>query len=118
FSGVRKIAGLGSALRASCDGVIAKAPDAAALVSWRESLARWEQLAHEQQEVAVARGMRLVARFARPPAKPEKIDPKQSVAAILTKKPAPPTPTPTLTPTEDPLAAPTNTLPGIGPAFA
>ena len=116
FRGVRQIAGLGSALRAACDGVIAKAPDAAALVSWREGLGRWEQLAHEQQEVEVARGMRLVARFARPPAKPEKIDPTKSVAALLPKKKTePPTPTPK---TEDPLAAPTHTLPGIGPAFA
>src|SRR5262249_31769202 len=115
FSGVRKIAGLGSALRAACDGVLAKAPDAAALVSWRESLARWEQLGHTEQEVEVARGMRLVARFAKPPAKPEKIDPAKSVAAMLPKKVDPPAPTPTAA---DPLAAPTHTLPGIGPAFA
>src|SRR6185437_11777789 len=77
-----------------------------------EVLARWEQLGHTEQEVEVARGMRLVARFARPPQKPAKIDPAKSIAAMLPKQaPAP-------APAEDPLAAPTHTLPGIGPAFA
>ena len=66
FAGVRKIAGLGIALRAACDGVIAKAPPSVpieALAAWRESLGRWEQLPEDQQAVEVARGMRLVARF-------------------------------------------------------
>ena len=69
FGGVRKIAGLGVALRAACDGVIAKAPPGAdALAAWREILARWEQLGEDQQAVEVARGMRLVARFGKPAA--------------------------------------------------
>ncbi len=141
FGGVRKIAGLGVALRAACDGVIAKAPPGTdALAAWREILARWEQLAEDQQAVEVARGMRLVARFAKPPAK-KVIDPAKSVGAILKRNPNPspnpspspkpnpspspspiPTPSPSPKPkaiaTDDPLALPTHTLPGIGPAFA
>ena len=62
FAGVRKIAGLGVALRAACDGLIAK--DASeALVAWRGRLAQWEQLDETSQQVEVARGMRLMARY-------------------------------------------------------
>ncbi len=82
----------GRVLRAACDGVIAKAPTDA-LVAWREKLADWERLAVEQLQIEVARGMRLLARFPRAKALP----------AIAS---------------DDPLAAPTHSLPGIGPAFA
>ena len=63
FAGVRKIQGLGIALRAACDGLIAKAEPNEALVAWRERLAGWEQLDETQQQVEVARGMRLMARY-------------------------------------------------------
>ncbi len=82
----------GRVLRAACDGVIAKAPTDA-LVAWREKLADWERLAADQLKIEVARGMRLLARFPRAKAQP----------AIAS---------------DDPLAAPTHSLPGIGPAFA
>ncbi|HEY1815257.1 MAG TPA: ATP-dependent DNA helicase RecG [Kofleriaceae bacterium] len=114
FRGVRKIAGLGSALRAACDNVLAKAPNDA-LVGWREILARWELLGEDQQAVEVARGMRLVARFAKPASPKPKLEPAKSVAALLPKSSPSPSPK---SPTEDPLALPTDTLPGIGPAFA
>src|ERR1700733_11065392 len=116
FRGVRTIVGLGSALRAACDGIIASAPNDA-LITWREILAKWEQLDEGQQQVEVARGQRLIARFSRPPAPKPVVAPEKSVAALLPDK-KPPTPTPTPTPTIDPLALPTHTLPGIGPAFA
>ena len=63
FAGVRKVAGLGNALRAACDGLIAKLADDGALAQWRSTLGRWEQLGEHQQAVEVARGMRLLARF-------------------------------------------------------
>jgi ATP-dependent DNA helicase RecG len=118
FRGVRTIVGLGSALRAACDGIIATAPPSTsdALITWREILARWEQLDEGQQQVEVARGQRLIARFSRPPAPKPVVQPEKSVAALLPEKKTPPTPTPA--PTTDPLALPTHTLPGIGPAFA
>ncbi len=117
FRGVRTIAGLGSALRAACDGIIATAPTGAvdALSTWRESLARWEQLDEGQQQVEVARGQRLIARFARPPATKQAVAPEQSIAALLPAQKKPLTLTPSI---DDPLALPTHTLPGIGPAFA
>ncbi|HEY3807920.1 MAG TPA: ATP-dependent DNA helicase RecG [Kofleriaceae bacterium] len=114
FRGVRKIAGLGSALRAACDGVLAKASNDA-LVTWREILARWELLGEDQQAVEVARGMRLVARFAKPASPKPKLEVAKSVAALLPKSSPSPSPK---SPHEDPLALPTHTLPGIGPAFA
>jgi len=78
FAGVRKVSGLGHALRAACDGVIARmtpgdrgpreataeGPEAP-LAQWRATLARWEQLDETQQAVEVAKGMRLLARFPR-----------------------------------------------------
>src|SRR5687768_5064663 len=83
FAGVRKVSGLGHALRAACDGVIARmSPDARgrsqgvrtdptidaaeeALAQWRATLAKWEQLDETQQAIEVAKGMRLLARFPR-----------------------------------------------------
>src|SRR5215471_19276582 len=64
FAGVRKIQGLGMALRAACDGLMAKAPSDA-LSQWRGELDRWEQLADFEQQERVAKGMRLIARFPR-----------------------------------------------------
>ena len=98
FAGVRKVQGLGIALRAACDGLIAKAPSEA-LAQWRGTLEKWEQLSQDQQELEVARGIRLIARY-----------PKSSPSHR--SEPASPSPT------SDPLAAPTHSLPGIGPAFA
>ncbi|HEY1550947.1 MAG TPA: ATP-dependent DNA helicase RecG, partial [Kofleriaceae bacterium] len=124
FRGVRTIAGLGSALRAACDGILATAPETVgdALVTWRGILATWEQLDEGQQQVEVARGQRLIARFARPPQPKQAVQPEKSVAALLPppekKKSSTSTSTPTPEPTLDPLALPTHTLPGIGPAFA
>ncbi len=93
FAGVRKIAGLGIALRAACDGLIAKAPSEA-LAQWRGVLDRWEQLPDYEQAQEVAKGMRLIARF-----------PRASTSTSTSTS-------------VDPMAAPTHTLPGIGPAFA
>ena len=154
FTGVRTVRGLGHALRAACDGVLARAADTiAGLDAWRTTLGRWEQLDEQQQAVEVARGMRLLARlprtapavraapeptFALPPlpsgsesrdvqpvvhgvangaasggARPRSRVRDAHVAAgdapaDRTDPPEPP----------DPLAAPTHSLPGIGPAFA
>ncbi|HUJ62400.1 MAG TPA: ATP-dependent DNA helicase RecG, partial [Kofleriaceae bacterium] len=78
--------------RRACDRVIARAPNDA-LVAWRITLARWELLDADEQQVEAARGQRLIALMPRAAAAP---------AA------AP----------DDPLAAPTDSLPGIGPVFA
>ena len=103
FRGVRKVQGLGHALRAACDGLVQKLePEgrAAALVSWRTTLATWEQLGEHQHAVEVARGLRLIA--SHPAQREDKPPPKQKAPL----------------PESDPLAAPTHSLPGIGPAFA
>jgi ATP-dependent DNA helicase RecG len=102
FAGVRKVTGLGHALRAACDGVIQRAPSDA-LAAWRATLAKWEELDETAQAVEVARGMRLVRTFA-----------GAATASSLppeARSPKPEAPS-------DPLAQPTHTLPGIGPAFA
>jgi ATP-dependent DNA helicase RecG len=118
FAGVRKVQGLGNALRSACDGLIAKLPSDA-LSSWRATLGRWEQLDETQQAAEVARGMRLIARMPRSPA--------AAAVAAATAAAARPAAAATRPSTEarpaaaedtDPLAAPTHTLPGIGPAFA
>jgi len=70
FAGVRTVRGLGHALRAACDGVLARGTEIAGLDAWRVTLGRWEQLDEHQQAVEVARGMRLLARLPRPAAPP------------------------------------------------
>ncbi len=130
FTGVRKIQGLGHALRAACDGVIARI-ESEPLARWRATLATWEQLDEQQQAVEVARGMRLLSRFPRivraPTARsttPDSPHPPNGAPPVASTQPASVPPArarkPTAPPAElvDPLAAPTHTLPGIGPAFA
>ncbi|HEU0037448.1 MAG TPA: ATP-dependent DNA helicase RecG [Kofleriaceae bacterium] len=115
FSGIRKVQGLGHALRAAVDRLIGSvAVDG--LESWRATLAKWEQLDEHQQAIEVARGMRFIARMPRPQGPPAPPANAQPVLAPLVKpapKPAKPAPY-----TGDPLGAPTSTLPGIGPALA
>ncbi len=153
FAGVRRVAGLGVALRAACDGLIAKDGNDA-LVAWRDRLAQWDALSEDQQAVEVARGMRLLARYPSRPKVVQRTGP--SIAAMLPPAPAigaaipqrvqavppprapaksrpapevitapPPVTAPKIArakkepePELDPLAKPTHSLPGIGPAFA
>ena len=138
FAGVRKVAGLGHALRAACDGLIARM-ESEQLAQWRATLAGWEKLDEHQQAIEVARGMRLLARFPRsaapvsrtaaPGLRAESVPrppppPGEPIAVAPTPAPAPaPAPArratkPALEREIDPLAEPTHTLPGIGPAFA
>ncbi|HEY0477469.1 MAG TPA: ATP-dependent DNA helicase RecG [Kofleriaceae bacterium] len=76
FAGVRTVRGLGHALRAACDRVLAQisagraASPITGLDAWRLTLGRWEQLDEQQQAVEVARGMRLLARLPRPAGPP------------------------------------------------
>jgi ATP-dependent DNA helicase RecG len=86
---------IGGALRAACDGALKRSSDPQ-LTAWREALERWEELEELEREVEIARGKRLALRL--PQA--EVRSPKPEVS------------------TADPLAAPTHSLPGIGPAFA
>jgi ATP-dependent DNA helicase RecG len=116
FSGVRKVTGLGHALRAACDGLLGQTA-VEGLEVWRATLARWESLDEHQQAVEVARGMRLLARMPRLVRPPE---PEACGRAVLAPKPKEPKTEPKAEPvaSDDPLAAPTSSLPGIGPAFA
>jgi ATP-dependent DNA helicase RecG len=163
FAGVRKVSGLGNALRAACDGVLARlaAEPVAGLDAWRATLTRWEQLDEQQQAIEVARGMRLLARWPRArAAAPRPAAPTFTLPAISEPKPIAPTAPPAMgkplrangakpqaataqsppanggkpSPVKpsvkpsapanaaaavvDPMAAPTSSLPGIGPAFA
>ena len=135
FAGVRQSGGLGVALRVACDGVLAKASNDA-LAHWRDHLASWDQLEAEQREIVVAKGMRLLAKF--PQLRNKSGVSRGPTIASLLATPAQPQPDARLgheasggrrsrKPTEpvassdiveDPLAAPTHSLPGIGPAFA
>ncbi|HEY6034702.1 MAG TPA: ATP-dependent DNA helicase RecG [Kofleriaceae bacterium] len=112
FAGVRRIQGLGIALRAACDGLIAKAEPNEALVAWRERLAGWEQMDEGQQQVEVARGMRLMARY--PQRQKAVVKSGPTIASMLPPTPAPPqqsspTPTPTRSPTPSTMAMPSTT---------
>jgi ATP-dependent DNA helicase RecG len=152
FAGVRKVKGLGHALRAACDGLIGKAA-IDGLDAWRLTLATWEQLDEYQQAIEVARGMRLIARMPRravaqpatgkkvlvplsaaPPTVPAPATAASANASAAKSRtataenaangsksratPATAKPAKAIEPPGDPLAAPTHTLPGIGPAFA
>src|SRR5690242_7802784 len=101
FKRLPTIGGLGMALRAACDGILAVAPSES-LKTWRARLDAFEAMPREGQEVEVARGLRLLAGLgvARPVAKPA------------------PAPAPVPGAPVDPLAASPRTVPGIGPAFA
>jgi ATP-dependent DNA helicase RecG len=114
FAGVRKVAGLGNALRAACDGVLARiAHDPiAGLDAWRATLAAWERLDEQQQAVEVARGMRLLARL------PRTSPSSEGASTANGRRPTVAETRPTAAPPGDPLAAATSSLPGIGPAFA
>jgi ATP-dependent DNA helicase RecG len=129
FAGVRKVAGLGHALRAACDGLIARM-ESEQLAQWRATLAGWEKLDEHQQAIEVARGMRLLARFPRVAAPVSRTAAPGLRAESVPRLVAPPVepiavaPTPVAAPARaldraiDPLAEPTHSLPGIGPAFA
>ncbi|HSK04513.1 MAG TPA: ATP-dependent DNA helicase RecG [Kofleriaceae bacterium] len=123
FAGVRKVTGLGNALRNACDGLIARLPSDA-LAAWRAKLGRWEQLDEQEQAVEVARGMRLIARMPRGSAPPPPTAATVAASKRAAAEPAAPASKraaaaePAEAEPADPLAAPTYSLPGIGPAFA
>ncbi len=96
FAGVRTITGLGIALHAACEGLIAIAVDGKdALVAWRDRLAQWEVLGEDQQAVEVARGMRLVARYPSRPKIVQRTGP--TIESLLPRAPLPPMSTVTAT---------------------
>ena len=112
FAGVRKVAGLGHALRAGCDGILARLEDKTALEQWRATLARWETLDETQQAVEVARGMRLIAKFPRPaapPAAPRRLDMRAAPVPKTPPLPAPHSPPPHSRSAPPPETAPTPT---------
>ena len=152
FAGVRRIHGLGHVLRIACDGILAlRSIDG--LDAWRATIGDWEQLDDTQQAVEVARGLRLLARIARPPGAakattvatnastsaprngamsiaPQRTSASPSASASASPSAASPSPSSSnarapaasasrsASWSDDPLAAPTSSLPGIGPAFA
>jgi len=124
FRGVRKVKGLGHALRAAVDALIPLgARELDGLEVWRSTLATWEQLDELQQATEVARGMRLIARVPRtaapsPPSGKPVLAPLAAHPNAPDAKPAPRAPPKPVEWTGDPLAAPTHTLPGIGPTLA
>ena len=121
FAGVRGVPDLGLALRAGCDGVLAKAPSDA-LSAWREDLARWDVLPEDEQAIQVAKGMRLLARFPRPQRVGAKWRDEDVVKAVRaeakTDARAKKQPVAAAVAAVDPMAASPESLPGIGPALA
>jgi len=93
FAGVRKVQGLGHALRAACDGLLlqlAPAGDRARnvdqLTAWRATLGTWEQLGEDRQAIEVARGMRLIALMPRAPRPP--VSSRSAAPVLEPAKPA------------------------------
>ncbi len=97
FAGAGDDPRLGAALRAACDRVLARLgkEETSALIRWRRELDAFERLEPDLQAVSVARGLRLCHEVAGPPA------PARPARGG-----------------DDPLAAATSSLPGIGPALA
>ena len=130
FRGVRRVSGLGHALRAATDALIPRVSDPAlaALTQWRTTLATWESLDELRQAEEVARGMRLLARFPRPVApvsranapglRAESVPPRPPPANAAPPVPttAPPAPATTSPPVTAPKASPPK--PASGPASA
>ncbi len=163
FQGVRKVKGLGHALRAAVDALMPIAGELEGLHAWRQTLIGWEQLDEMTQAMEIARGMRLIARVPRREARQAPTGPtvlaplptaataaptrrydarsgpvpqadrklKEAREAVKGDPPNPsgssaarlsidarPKPAPKVESDGDPLAAPTSTLPGIGPTLA
>jgi len=113
FCGLDQLDELGAELRVACDRIADCSPDeqTGELCTWRTALERYEELDADQRAVEVARGLRICrtlgGRAARggasePRAKARKPAPGEKAAAESTAA----------------LAAPTQTLPGIGPALS
>ncbi len=136
FKGVQKVKGLGHALRAAVDALL-PVSQLEGLSEWRATLTGWEKLDELTQAMEVARGMRLIARVPRRELKAAPTGPTVLEPALKksgTPHPADRTPVkehpnapgavdakPKPKSVEwsgDPLAAPTSTLPGIGPTIA
>ena len=64
FAGVRQVKGLGNVLRVASASLAGIAIDG--FEAWRTGIESWETLDEMTQQVAVARGMRLLARIPRP----------------------------------------------------
>ncbi|MBE7454374.1 MAG: ATP-dependent DNA helicase RecG [Kofleriaceae bacterium] len=70
FAGLARVSGLGHALRAACDRLLAATEGhaaAAPLVAWRHTLTGFDALDRHAQAVEVARGLRLVQTLAGAP---------------------------------------------------
>jgi ATP-dependent DNA helicase RecG len=125
FAGIDQVTGLGATLRAGCDR-LARAPLPAERVApvqaWRRALERFEKLPRGEQEIEVARGLRLCLALGGP------MQPQpQRKAALPPPSPSPmpspipsPSPSPKAAPAAplSPLAQPVTVLPGIGPTLA
>ncbi|MBK7071861.1 MAG: ATP-dependent DNA helicase RecG [Myxococcales bacterium] len=160
FAGLARVSGLGHALRAGCDRILAVAPatpPTAALAAWRQVLAGFDALDRQGQMVEVARGLRLVQGLVGAPGAPVVAQVEAARAAAVARaasadpaamtppaprgggaptppraappttagpatsstsrsRPAGPSTAPLLTP-DDPLAQPTTSIKGIGPAL-
>jgi ATP-dependent DNA helicase RecG len=104
FAGLDRIAGIGHALRAGCDRLLAQ-EESTELAAWRRTLTGFESLTRDQQAVEVARGLRLIRSLGGKASRPVPVPmPQPALCASV--------------PDPDPLAAPTHSLKGIGPALA
>ena len=127
FAGLARVSGLGNALRAGCDRVLAVAgPGApvAALAAWRQALAGFDALERQRQAIEVARGLRLLHGLVGAPSAPAvaQVEVERATATperpvAVDKKPRP-APAAAAALDADPLAAPVTSIKGIGPALA
>ena len=93
FAGLARVSGLGHALRAGCDRMLAVAPAtpaAAALAAWRQVLAGFDAMDRQGQMVEVARGLRLVQGLVGAPSAPVVAQVEAARAAAAAKAAAPP----------------------------
>jgi ATP-dependent DNA helicase RecG len=108
FRGIDRITDLGATLRAACDrlcGATLPPERVGPVRAWRRGLDRFEKMARGDQEIEVARGLRLCLVIGGPATAPLPPEPEPAPVA---EKPAP----------TSPLTAPITTIPGVGPVFA
>ena len=84
FAGIDQVTGLGATLRAGCDrlaGAPLPAERVAPVQAWRRALERFEKLPRGEQEIEVARGLRLCLALGGPMQPQAQRPPRQAAPA-------------------------------------
>ncbi len=105
FRGIAKIRDLGATIAGACDRILSVAEDDVGLRAWRRAIETFDEMAGPAKAVEVARGLRLCHMLVGAPRTPDRpATTRRAAASVGTAREA--------------LMAPTESLPGIGPALA